>query len=301
MLPMGICIMDSVNVRPVRVDFVVPVRPDLVVPRFAYVYVIEGDPVCLVDTGVAGAEARIAEVLVGMGHKLADVGTVVLTHSHPDHIGAAAAIQAASKATVWAHRNEQAWIENPDKQAQERPVPGFAQLVSGAVRVDRLLAEGDRVTLGAAGEFVVWHTPGHSAGSISLVQPETGTVFCGDVVPQPGGMPVYEDVVALAHSLVRLLGLTSLNRLYSAWAEPLVGPAAARAIRDGLTYLGAIDQAVRGTIASDPLACCRECVARLGLPPGAVNPLVARSFASHRQPGVHEQLGTILAAQWREE
>jgi glyoxylase-like metal-dependent hydrolase (beta-lactamase superfamily II) len=44
-----------------------------------------------------------------------------------------------------------------------------------------LLAEGDVVDLGDRA-FEVLHTPGHTAGSISLWEPATGTLFTGDAI-----------------------------------------------------------------------------------------------------------------------
>jgi glyoxylase-like metal-dependent hydrolase (beta-lactamase superfamily II) len=277
--------MTVAAIHPVRISFCVPLSASQTVERFAYVYVVEGESVCLVDTGVAGAETRLGSELAGMGWSLADVATIVLTHSHPDHIGAAAAVRQASGAAVWAYRGERDWIEDTDRQARERPVPGFAGLVGGPVRIDRFLEDGDRVILGDAGEFEVWHTPGHSPGSLSLVSRERGVVFCGDVIPQAGAMPIYDDVVGLARSLRRLQGIGELGTLFSSWAEPVHGEAARAAIRDGLAYLARVHDVACGSGGGDPMEVCRQCVAALGLPPFAANPLVARSMLAHREAG----------------
>ena len=39
----------------------------------------------------------------------------------------------------------------------------------------------------------VFHTPGHSAGSVSLLVQGEGALFCGDAVPVEGDLPVYDD------------------------------------------------------------------------------------------------------------
>jgi glyoxylase-like metal-dependent hydrolase (beta-lactamase superfamily II) len=275
--------MNTPAIQPIRIPFGVPVAPTVTIERFAYAYLLGSEQICLVDTGVAGAETVIAAALQERGQSLADVQTIVLTHSHPDHIGAAAAIRRLSGVEIWAHRAERNWIEDTDRQARERPVPGFDRLVGGPVPVDRFLADGDMVSLGAAGDFTVWHTPGHSPGSISLVSPDRGVVFSGDVIPQPGGMPIYDDVAALARSLVRLDGLERLDVLYSSWADPLFGEAARQAVRDGIAHLIRVDDVVRGIDAAEPMELCQRAVVALGLPSTAANPLVARSFMAHRQ------------------
>jgi hypothetical protein len=72
--------------------------------------------------------------------------------------------------------------------------------------------------------------------------------------------------------------------MLSAWDRPRVGAEVKRCIDEGLAWL----ERIRATVAqeaaetreSDPLALCRRVVPLLGLPPAAVNPLVARSLAA---------------------
>jgi len=71
------------------------------VERFVYAYIIDGEKLCLIDTGVAGAETDISIALQKINKKLSDIDIIILTHSHPDHIGAASSIQRQSEAHVW--------------------------------------------------------------------------------------------------------------------------------------------------------------------------------------------------------
>ena len=50
----------------------------------------------------------------------------------------------------------------------------------------------------------VIHTPGHSAGSLSFFMPEDGALICGDVLPEPGTLPIYESVADTLASLEKL-------------------------------------------------------------------------------------------------
>lgn len=87
---------------------------------------------------------------------------MVLTHAHPDHIGAARSIKSATGCMIAAHSSEKPWIEDVELQARERPVPGFHSLVQGPVTVDRLLEDGDITNLGNGPKIEILHTPGHS-------------------------------------------------------------------------------------------------------------------------------------------
>lgn len=289
--------MKTGGIFPIKIPFSIPVGPDKRVERFVYSYVIDGDSLCLIDSGVAGAEKVISAALQEIGKNLADIDTLVLTHSHPDHIGAATVIQKASGAQVWAHPNERAWIEDTERQGRERPVPGFADLVSGPVKIDRLLSDGEALSFGSQNTYKVLHTPGHSSGSISLFCEETGILFCGDVIPQPGGMPIYEDVAALAESLVRLAKINNLTALYSSWADPLHGRDAVNAIHAGMRFLKTIHDVVAKVDLEyqnpDPMELCRQCIPMLGLPPFAANPLVARSLLAHREISAREGLDLL--------
>ena len=137
------------------------------------------EKICLIDSGVAGSEKIILDYLKATGRSPQEISRLILTHAHPDHIGAAAAIKRISGCTVAAHAAEKAWIEDVDLQAKERPVPGFRSLVGGSVQVDQTLQDGDVLHLESGLTLRVLHTPGHSPGSISLWLAEDGALFSG--------------------------------------------------------------------------------------------------------------------------
>lgn len=290
--------MTKGNILPLRINFDIPLSRTQTVQRFVFIYVIDGEKLFLIDTGVAGAEKDISAALKTIGKCLSDVETIILTHSHPDHIGAAFSIQQQSGAQVWAHPDERSWIEDVELQGRERPVPGFAGLVAGSVSLDRLLADGDILSLGGDLTFKVMHTPGHSAGSICLLSEENGILFSGDLILQPDSMPIYEDVIALANSLVRVAQIDELKALYSSWADPLYGRDAKAALQSGMRYLMEVDAAVMkvfsGSDIPDPMGLCRQCVRLLGLPPAAANPLVLRSFLAHKEAAARIDLNSVL-------
>jgi hydroxyacylglutathione hydrolase len=280
---------DTMQVTPsihaLRHPFRIPVAPDIALDRFVYSYLVYGETITLIDTGVAGCEAGIFDYIRSTGRDPSEIALVVLTHSHPDHIGAARAIRQATGCSIAAHPAERAWIEDVDLQNRERPVPGFATLVGGAVPVDLELDDGDSIEPDEtrAGEMQVIHAPGHSAGSIALFLHNEGALFAGDAIPVTGDLPVYDDFVASVQSVQRLRGLTGIKVLVSAWDDPRRGDEAYRQMDRAIEYLRKIHAAVlasAGEGSPDPLELARRTAAALGLPPQAVNPLLARTVAA---------------------
>ncbi|MHB0935542.1 MAG: MBL fold metallo-hydrolase [Armatimonadota bacterium] len=267
-----------------HIPFHIPVGPGQTVERFVNIFPILGKGrVALVDCGVAGSEKLIFDYLATQGHASPEIELLLLTHAHPDHIGAAQAIKETTGCAVAAHAAERTWIEDTDLQGRERPVPGFAELVGGPVTVDRLLADGE--TLDLAGlPAAVLHTPGHSHGSLSLWFPTDGVLIAGDAVPRPGQMPIYDDVPAAMRSIAALWRLPNLNTLLSSWDEPRHGASTYVALEEGLQYIVYIHEVVQKVVKAgplEPMELCRRVVEAMGLHPSSVNPLTARTLLAH--------------------
>jgi glyoxylase-like metal-dependent hydrolase (beta-lactamase superfamily II) len=131
----------------------------------------------------------------------------------------------------------------------------------------------------------VIHTPGHSPGSISIHIPTDSALFTGDAVPLPGDLPIFTDWRLSLESLERIKSLSEVELLLSSWDAPAQGDKKDQLIAAGIGWLEKIKEVVADTAgddlpADDPLALCRVVCRQLQLPPAAVNPLVAASFAS---------------------
>jgi glyoxylase-like metal-dependent hydrolase (beta-lactamase superfamily II) len=274
------------SIHALRHLFSVPIAPGIALDRFVYSYLVYGETITLIDTGIAGCEAKIFNYIRSTGRDPSEITLTVLTHSHPDHIGAARAIRQATGCSIAAHLAERAWIEDVELQNRERPVPGFASLVGGSVQLDFELVDGDSIETDEtrATEMQVFHTPGHSAGSIALFMHSEGALFSGDVIPVAGDLPVYDDAVASVRSVKQLRGLTGIRVLLSAWDEPKRGDEAYRQMDRAFEYLQRIHRAVRSRVGenfADPMDFTRIVAAAIGLPPQAANPLLARTFAAN--------------------
>lgn len=125
---------------------------------------------------------------------------ILLTHGHFDHVGAAAALAERYHCPVYLHE-------------ADRALP--ARLTGGPLPQTRALHEGDELAVGAL-RFRVLETPGHSAGSVSLLCGDA--LFSGDTIfaggswgrtDFPGG-----SEPALRASLRRLAALPPQTRVF---------------------------------------------------------------------------------------
>jgi len=283
------------TIQAIRHSFRIPIAPGITFDRFVYSYVVYGDTIILIDTGVAGCENQIFENIRSAGRDPSEIALVILTHSHPDHIGAARAIQQTSGCSIAAHPAERTWIEDIDLQNHERPVPGFTTLVGGPVHVDHNLVDGDIIEADdtGAGEMLVFHTPGHSNGSISLLLQSERALFSGDAIPVAGDLPVYDNAVLSVKSVKRLRGIAGIRVLLSSWDDPHRGDARYQRMNKALEYLQIIHEAVltlHDEGITDLVELAKRTAATLGLPPQAVNPLLARTLAANLQIRDHKNL-----------
>lgn len=172
------------------------------------VYVVEGEPLTLIDTGVRrpNAHAALAAAFDALGLDLADVQRVILTHYHTDHMGQVATLrEAGADLELWVHEDDaedvaefsierEERIDESNALFAEHGVPGdLLERQSARIRremsagpphavatpVERRLRDGDRAVFKDF-ELEVIHSPGHTAGHIVLAEAQTGTLLTGD-------------------------------------------------------------------------------------------------------------------------
>jgi len=117
-----------------------------------------------------GADAK--EIMRVVNKDGLKIKLIVLTHRHPDHVGAAAQVKKATGAPVAAHAEMARYLPQSPSYMYEPPY-------EAAPYPDRLLKEGDEINVGKL-NFKVLHTPGHTPCGISLVG--EGHVFTGDTL-----------------------------------------------------------------------------------------------------------------------
>jgi hydroxyacylglutathione hydrolase len=268
-----------------QIDFEIILSPEKRLARFVNVIIIFGDKITLIDSGVKGCEEKIIAYIEQNNRKISDIETIILSHSHPDHIGSANKIKELTNCEILAHERERGWIENIDLQNRERPVPGFYNLVDHPVKIDRMLEAGQELKVAKDVTLEIIHAPGHSKGSLNILFKEDRILFTADSIPLKNDIPNYDCYPDLINSLKTIRG----NRLYSilltSWTPALTNLSEIdKLINDGEEYMIKINQVVKEIYAGDesePFMFCRRTLERLGLPPFLVTSVVDKAFRSH--------------------
>ena len=273
------------HIHALKIPFKLRVGPDKTVDRFVFAYLIFGDQICLIDSGVAGSEAIILEYIKQAGRDPQEISRIVFTHSHADHIGGGPALKKQTGCKLAAHVDARPWIENVDQQYAERPIGNFYDLVGGSVEIDSGLKHGDQVDLGDGKTFEIFHTPGHSKGAISLLFNKDKALFTGDAVPKPDTVPIYEDVATSIESIKKLKQIKGLKILMASWDDPQFGASVYPSMDAGLQWFQQIHEAVltetAGSDALDPKGLCPRVLKRLGFPEIPLVPIVVTSIGAH--------------------
>jgi glyoxylase-like metal-dependent hydrolase (beta-lactamase superfamily II) len=125
----------------------------------------------VIDPG--DAEQRIVETARRID---VEVTEIVATHGHIDHAGAVAPLKRILGVPFAVHPDDREWLQRMPHQAVMFGLPE-----PEVPEIDRELAHGDVVRIGEI-EARVLHTPGHSAGGVSLLVEAHKTVFVGDTL-----------------------------------------------------------------------------------------------------------------------
>ena len=145
-------------------------------------FIKSGDHHILVDTGTGMNYAALDKNLQNIGSSLSSITDIVLTHSHIDHIGGVIPLVESGSPKIHLHKAEAKPINNGNMSQTLADTFG-ADLPP--LNIEGILEEGTILDFGAI-TMEVYHTPGHSLGSICLMIQDTGILITGDTL-FPGG------------------------------------------------------------------------------------------------------------------
>ncbi len=208
-----------------------------------------GQAPILVDTGAGSGfgptAGRLPSALAGIGVDPADIGTVLLTHLHGDHVGGLLDAQgkaAFPNAEIVMHAAEAAfWLDGaPPASADEQSVD-LARHAVAPYRGRMRLIEGGSVVAGIGAVFLPGHTPGHTGFRIG--DGASSLLIWGDLVNQPIIQSAYPEVGFFSDADAALAVRTRKDMLAKAADENLLVsgmhiefPGFARVVREGTGY-----------------------------------------------------------------
>jgi len=183
---------------------------DMTSPRDSAVYLLDlGEPV-LIDCGSGYGFDGMVDNIQKAGFDPHDIKTLIMTHCHVDHIGAAPMVRSRFGTRLIMHEMDADIVERGDTrltaafcfEVDFKPLP-----------VDRRLTD-DGGTLHFVSHDLEWiHTPGHTPGSISLFldAEDERILFAQDI-----GAPLLEEFDCDPSAW-----LTSIQKLFALNADIL--------------------------------------------------------------------------------
>jgi glyoxylase-like metal-dependent hydrolase (beta-lactamase superfamily II) len=166
-------------------------------------YLLEGDPLTLVDPGPHMHETltSLEAALAGRDRRLRDIELILLTHQHHDHVGLAEEVRAASGATIATiapladfladleHSMEMddrfavaTMLQNgvdPEVAESLRELSHAFRRFARSARVERRLEDGERIAAGGR-TLTVLSRPGHSPTDTLFHDESDGLLVAGD-------------------------------------------------------------------------------------------------------------------------
>jgi glyoxylase-like metal-dependent hydrolase (beta-lactamase superfamily II) len=244
--------------------------------RRACSYVLVGDDVLVIDTGVDGTPREyIAPYLADIGVHAERVRWVLITHADLDHHGGNGAMRDLAPGAVFmCHELDRMMVEDSERLFTDRydafrephgiEEPAATRdwcLAEGrGTPIDLTLAGGERLRLADDWTVEILHTPGHSRGHLTVVDPRSGAAIIADAALGDGlpgldaanvAPPTYRFVDTYLSTIGRLEQLRAPLLLTTHY--PVMGAeAGADFLALSRAYVDRLDDAVRGALQSAP-------------------------------------------------
>ena len=140
--------------------------PDITRPEDCCIYLVEaGNSLVIIDSGAGSSVDLLIENIRELGFRPEQVGSVIATHGHIDHVGGLYELKEKLGLQVIAHELELPAIEEGLSHLTADYLYG---LKYRPVKVDLVLQGSENVVELGGQEFCWLHTPGHTPGSICV-------------------------------------------------------------------------------------------------------------------------------------
>ncbi len=153
------------------------------VPSFVNSYVIEREKECvLIDTGLSKKASQIIQA-INSNFPDKPLKAIFLTHSHQDHLAGLEALGKLYDPLVIAHEEESPFIMKTKEMPTRKGLDAFILKI-----FDKMLKiSGYKVNQNVTDNEVIHglrilHLPGHTPGTMALVDAETQALICGDII-----------------------------------------------------------------------------------------------------------------------
>ena len=143
--------------------------------------IVDGDEMALIDSGPPMSARHVFRYVESIGHRPEELRVVLMTHGHPDHVGAARSIVKRTGALVFAHSGD----ARVQRRTGRRYLGGAGGVLTGvplvrSTQVHEPVEHGQVTDL--LGGLRVVHTPGHTPGSVCYLLEREGLLFSGDTL-----------------------------------------------------------------------------------------------------------------------
>jgi glyoxylase-like metal-dependent hydrolase (beta-lactamase superfamily II) len=169
------------------------------------VYLLDGaGPLTLIDSGCGPGYQAIVVNIIRLGFEPDDIETLLLTHCHIDHVGAASMFRRDHGVRIVAHEKDSIPLESGDRLMT---AAFLYNLRFEPLPVDEKLT-GESAIAGGDLALQVVETPGHTPGSVSAYADVRNTrVLFGQDIHGPFHPDFGSDIAAWRQSMHKLLDL----------------------------------------------------------------------------------------------
>lgn len=153
------------------------------IETYANCVIFTDNRLVLIDTSVDDTAKDILNWLRKNGRAPGDLTSVVVTHIHPDHVlGLKSVKSRAPNTKIAAHKDDADYVD------RTKVYPWHPPQRHEAVTVDIRLEDGQKYE-----GFLVIHTPGHTPGSMALLDTERKVLVAGDSLNNEKGLAPMSD------------------------------------------------------------------------------------------------------------